>query len=134
MANRGGRVRFLDQVSITSPQTIPSSGGGGGGDLVITNNEVSGRLLTTSGINNQVNGNTDLIFVNGKLGIGIASEPEARLEISGISEDLILIKNSDGNGIKFTSEGYLQLLPFIGDAIPIEGGIIYSGSSFFIGV
>ena len=131
---RGARTRFLDQVSITSPQTV-TGGGGGGGDIVITNNDVSGRLLTTSGLSNTVDGNTDLIFVNGKLGIGITSEPEARLEISGVSEDLILIKNQDGNGIKFTAEGYLQLLPFNGETpIPVEGGIIYSGSSFFIGI
>lgn len=127
---RGGRIRFLDQVSISSPQTV--SGGSSG--VIITNNDVVGRVLTTSGESNVINGNTDIIFVDGKLGIGTGgTTPQALFEINGVSTDLILIKNQDGNGVKFTSEGVLQLLPYTGSATPIEGGIIYSGSEFFIG-
>jgi hypothetical protein len=128
---RGGRIRFLDQVSISSPQAV--SGGGDG--VTITNNDASGRILTTSGENNVINGNTDIIFVGGKLGIGTnGATPQAILEVNGVSTDLILIKNEDGNGVKFTSEGILQLLPYSGTSTPIEGGIMFSGSEFFYGV
>ena len=128
---RGGRIRFLDQVSISSPQAV--SGGGDG--VTITNNDVVGRVLTTSGENNVINGNTDIIFVGGKLGIGTnGATPQAILEVNGVSTDLILIKNEDGNGVKFTSEGILQLLPYSVTSTPIEGGIMFSGSEFFYGV
>lgn len=128
---RGGRIRFLDQVSISSPQT--STGGGSG--VTITNNDVSGRILTTSGENNIINGNTDIIFVGGKLGIGTSGvTPQAMIEVNGVSTDLILIKNQDGNGVKFTADGILQLLPYTGSATPVEGGIMFSGSEFFYGV
>jgi len=128
---RGGRIRFLDQVSISSPQTATSGGGSG---VTITNNDVSGRILTTSGENDIINGNTDIIFVGGKLGIGTSGvTPQAMIEVNGVSTDLILIKNQDGNGVKFTADGILQLLPYIGSATPVEGGIIYSGSEFYYG-
>jgi len=128
---RGARVRFLDQVSISSPQTTT----GGGSGVTITNNDVSGRILTTSGEDNIINGNTDIIFVGGKLGIGTSgATPQAVIEVNGVNTDLLLIRNEDGNGIKFTSEGVLQLLPYTGSATPIEGGIIYSGSEFYIGI
>ena len=128
---RGGRIRFLDQVSISSPQTTTSGGGSG---VTITNNDVSGRILTTSGESNIINGNTDIIFVNGKLGIGTSGAiPQAMIEVNGVSTDLILIKNQDGNGVKFTADGILQLLPYTGSATPVEGGIIYSGSEFYYG-
>jgi len=128
---RGARVRFLDQVSISSPQTTT----GGGSGVTITNNDVSGRILTTSGEDNTINGNTDIIFVGGKLGIGTSgATPQAVIEVNGVNTDLLLIRNEDGNGIKFTSEGVLQLLPYTGSATPIEGGIIYSGSEFYIGI
>lgn len=128
---RGGRIRFLDQVSISSPQTTTSGGGSG---VTITNNDVSGRILTTSGESNIINGNTDIIFVNGKLGIGTSGAiPQAMIEVNGVSTDLILIKNQDGNGVKFTADGVLQLLPYTGSATPVEGGIIYSGSEFYYG-
>ena len=128
---RGGRIRFLDQVSISSPQTTT----GGGSGVTITNNDAVGRVLTTSGENNVINGNTDIIFVDGKLGIGTSgSTPQAMIEVNGVSTDLILIKNEDGNGVKFTSEGILQLLPYSGAATPVEGGIMFSGSEFFYGI
>lgn len=53
--------------------------------------------------------------------------------ISG-SSDLLLIKNGSDNGIKVNSEGVLQFLSQSSLPTAVGGGMIYSGSAFYVGI
>lgn len=99
--------------------------------LVLSNN-VNDYLITATGTNT-LNGESNLRFDGNGLIIGGFGDAEAKLQITG-SGDLLLIKNNDNSGIKVNNEGILQLLSYDGTPTPIEGGIYYSGSTFFVGL
>lgn len=96
------------------------------------NNNVDSYLITATGTNT-LNGESSLRYDGNGLIIGASGSAQALLQISG-SGDLLLIKNGDNNGIKINNEGVLQFLSQSSTPTPIGGGMIYSGSAFYIGI
>ena len=124
------KVRFIDNVKVGAYKTITS---GESTNLIISNNS-DNRILTATGLDNEINGESQLIFNGESLGLGTES-PEAAFEINEANgNDLLLIKNTFNQGIKVNSDGVLQLLEFISLPNAIKGGIAYSGSSFYFGI
>ena len=119
------KIRFIDQVKVGAYK--------GSNGIEIINNELN-YLLTATGDPNTIQGQSELMFVNNNLGIGV-SDPQARLEVyeSG-SKDLLLIKNQEDKGIKVNNEGVLQLTEFTTLPDVIEGGITYSENTFWVGI
>jgi len=68
-----------------------------------------------------------------RVGIGTVSA-SAKLEVSSpLDEDLLLIRNASAS-VKINNQGILELSAFLGESTPIEGGIYYSASNFFLGI
>ena len=126
-------VRFVDSLKVGAYNTGQSSGGGGGG--ITINNNVNNYLLSATGNPNVINGEVNLQFDGTSLGIGGASTGP-RLEIidNNTGEDLLLIKNANSKGVRVTSGGILQLIEFSTLPTPVDGGIAYSSSNFYVGL
>jgi len=110
--------------------------GSGGGSSVDILNNVDNYVLTATGNSNQVEGNAQLVFDGNNLGIGATSTgPRLEINDNNTGRDLLLIKNTDSQGIKVTSAGVLELTEFPTlPATPVEGGIVYSSSAFYVGL
>tara|TARA_R100000541_G_scaffold9454_2_gene17121 strand:- start:2420 stop:3019 length:600 start_codon:yes stop_codon:yes gene_type:complete len=136
IANNGIYV-LLDTAKLT---TADFSGwlfvGSGGGSSVDILNNVDNYVLTATGNSNQVEGNAQLVFDGNNLGIGATSTgPRLEINDNNTGRDLLLIKNTDSQGIKVTSAGVLELIEFSTlPATPVEGGIVYSSSAFYVGL
>ena len=103
------------------------------GDLGFTfEDNVEGYLLIGTGTN-VLRGESSLRYDGTGLIIGASGSAQALLQISG-SGDLLLIKNEKNSGIKINNEGILQFLSQSSTPTSIEGGIMYSGSAFYIGI
>ena len=124
------KIRFIDQVKVG---TYKEGVHKGGDSIEIINNKLN-YLLTATGDPNTIQGQSELMFVNNNLGIGV-SDPQARLEVyeSG-SKDLLLIKNHTENGIQVTNQGIFRLLEFEELPSPTPGGIVYSKNNFWVGI
>jgi hypothetical protein len=122
-------IRFIDSLKVGA-YTVEGSG------VEILDN-VNNYLLTATGLSNTIQGEAELQFDSLNLAIGGAPSGAARLEIyhTGSVDNLILIRNTDTNtGIKVDNIGRFQLLEFSSLPPPVEGGIIYSGNEFYVGV
>lgn len=121
---------WTDDILAHSIIDIATSGSGGS---VTINNNVNDYLITATGTANTLNGESSLRYDGTGLIIGATGPAQALLQISG-SSDLLLIKNGSDNGIKVNNEGVLQFLSQSSLPTAIGGGIIYSGSAFYIGI
>lgn len=107
---------------------------GGSGDVDILNN-TNNFLLTATGNNNQVKGNSLLVFDGNNLGIGGTSTgPRLEINDNNTGRDLLLIKNINNQGIKVQSDGVLQIIEFGTLPTAVDGGLAYSSSNFYIGL
>jgi hypothetical protein len=122
---------WTDNVIASTVNLIVESGSGGGS--VTINNNVDNYLITATGTANTLNGESSLRYDGTGLIIGASGSAQAKLQISG-SGELLLIKNGSNNGIKVNSEGVLQFLSQSSTPTAVGGGIYYSGSDFFVGV
>jgi hypothetical protein len=105
---------------------------GSGSPLVIDNN-VNGYILTATGTEDNINGESALRFDGVGLIIGNTGSAEAKLHISG-SGPLLLIRNNSGSGIDVTEDGILRLTSQSSTPTPVGGGIYYNGSEFYLGI
>jgi hypothetical protein len=123
-------VRFVDSLKVGA-YAVDSTGGTG----IIVDNNVNNYLLTATGENNRINGESQLQFDGVNLGIGGPSAG-ARFEINdNTGNDLLLIKNASDQGIKVNSEGVFQLIEF--SSLPPtapEGGLAISSNNFYVGL
>ena len=110
--------------------------GSGGGSSVDILNNVDNYVLTATGNSNQVEGNAQLVFDGNNLGIGATSTgPRLEINDNNTGRDLLLIKNTNNQGIKVTTEGVLELIEFSSlPSTPVEGGIVYSSNEFYVGL
>jgi hypothetical protein len=124
MANN---VRFVDNLKVGAYTVSGDSG------TVIEDN-INNYVLTATG-NDEIRGNSELQFDEINLGIGGPSTG-ARFEINdNTNRDLVLIKNSNNQGIKINNEGVLQLIEF--NTLPTtapEGGLAYALNNFYVGL
>lgn len=121
---------WTDDVLANSVNIIAESGSGGS---VTINNNVDNYLITATGITNTLDGESSLRYDGTGLIIGSTGSAQALLQISG-SSDLLLIKNGSNNGIKINNEGVLQFLSQSSLPTAIGGGMVYSGSAFYVGI
>ena len=121
---------WTDDVLAASITSIAESGSGGS---VTINNNINDYLITATGTANTLNGESSLRYDGTGLIIGASGSAQALLQISG-SSDLLLIKNGSNNGIKVNNQGVLQFLSQSSTPTPIGGGMIYSGSAFYVGI
>ena len=121
---------WTDDVLANSINILADSGSGG---AVTINNNINDYLITATGITNTLNGESSLRYDGTGLIIGATGSAQALLQISG-SSDLLLIKNGSNNGIKVNNEGVLQFLSQSSTPTAIGGGMIYSGSAFYVGI
>lgn len=121
---------WTDDVLASSINLIAESGSGGS---VTINNNVNDYLITATGTANTLNGESSLRYDGTGLIIGATGSAQALLQISG-SSDLLLIKNGSNNGIKVNNEGVLQFLSQSSLPTAIGGGMVYSGSAFYVGI
>tara|TARA_R110000796_G_scaffold10137_4_gene33968 strand:+ start:3252 stop:3626 length:375 start_codon:yes stop_codon:yes gene_type:complete len=120
-------IRFVDSLKVGAYKVRGTSR-----DLGISNN-VDNYVLTSTGTAT-VNGESNLQFDGLNLGIGGASTG-ARFEINDASSsDLMLIRNSTGEGIKVTNSGVFQLIEFTSLPTVVEGGIVYHSNDFYVGL
>jgi len=124
---------WTDDVLANSINLIAESGSGGGTGSVTINNNVDNYLITATGTANTLNGESSLRYDGTGLIIGATGSAQALLQISG-SSDLLLIKNGSNNGIKVNNQGVLQFLSQSSIPTAIGGGMIYSGSAFYVGI
>jgi len=122
---------WTDDILAHSIIDIATSGSGGGS--VTINNNVNDYLITATGTANTLNGESSLRYDGTGLIIGATGSAQALLQISG-SSDLLLIKNGSNNGIKVNNEGVLQFLSQSSLPSAVGGGMIYSGSAFYVGI
>lgn len=120
-------VRFVDSLKVGAYTSTGTS-------IEIIDN-VDNYVLTATGQDDTIKGESSLQFDGVNLGIGGASAG-SRLEINDTTgNDLLLIRNSNTNqGIKVNNSGTFQLLEFSTLPTAVEGGIAYSSSGFFVGV
>ena len=99
-------------------------------------NNTDNFVLTATGNNNQVKGNSLLVFDGDNLGIGGTSTgPRLEINDNDTGRDLLLINNINDQGIKVTTEGVLELIEFSSlPSTPVEGGIVYSSNDFYVGL
>ena len=99
-------------------------------------NNTDNFVLTATGNNNQVKGNSLLVFDGNNLGIGGTSTgPRLEINDNNTGRDLLLINNINDQGIKVTTEGVLELIEFSSlPSTPVEGGIVYSSNDFYVGL
>ena len=95
-------------------------------------NNVDNYLITATGTQT-LNGESSLRFDGNGLMIGGVGTSQAKLQITG-SGELLLIKNNSNSGISINPQGILQFLPYDGEPLAVIGGIYYSGSNFFVGL
>ena len=135
-ASNNGIYVLLDTAEI---ETSDFSGwlfiGSGGGSSVDILNNVDNYVLTATGNANQVEGNAQLVFDGDNLGIGGTSTgPRLEINDNNTGRDLLLIKNTNNQGIKVQSDGILQIIEFGTLPTAIDGGLAYSSSNFYIGL
>ena len=125
-------VRFVDSLKVGAYQ-VQNSGGGGGS--ITINDNINNYLLSATGNPDIINGESNLQFDGTSLGIGGASSGP-RLEIidNNSGQDLMLIRNATGNGVKITNGGVLQLLEFSSLPNAVEGGLAYVSDNFYVGL
>lgn len=123
-------VRFVDSLKVGAYAVDTT-----GGTSIIIDNNVNNYLLTATGENNRINGESQLQFDGVNLGIGGPSAG-ARFEINdNTGNDLLIIKNADDQGIKVGSDGVLQLIEFSSlPGIAPEGGLAISSNNFYVGL
>tara|TARA_B110000285_G_scaffold26136_1_gene25227 strand:- start:1113 stop:1688 length:576 start_codon:yes stop_codon:yes gene_type:complete len=98
-------------------------------------NNTDNFVLTATGNNNQVKGNSLLVFDGDNLGIGGTSTgPRLEINDNNTGRDLLLIKNINNQGIKVQSDGVLQIIEFGTLPTAVDGGLAYSSSNFYIGL
>jgi len=126
-------VRFIDQIKVGAYSVLP--GDFEGGSTLDIENNINNYVLTSTGENNKVRGESNLWFDGDNLGLGTQS-PIARFELKGInnSVDLLLIRNYLNQGIRINSDGFTELIEYNTTPTVKEGGIIYSGSNFWVGL
>jgi|TARA_R110000744_G_scaffold260452_1_gene375386 hypothetical protein len=124
-------VRFVDSLKVGAYQVESSSGG----SSITINNNVDNYILSATGNASIINGESNLQFDGTSLGIGGASSGP-RLEIidNNSGQDLMLIKNANGNGIKVTNTGVFQLLEFSTLPTAVKGGLAYVSDNFYVGL
>ena len=124
-------VRFVDSLKVGAYQVEGSSGG----SSITINNNVDNYILSATGNASIINGESNLQFDGTSLGIGGASSGP-RLEIidNNSGQDLMLIKNANGNGIKVTNTGVFQLLEFSTLPTAVKGGLAYVSDNFYVGL
>jgi hypothetical protein len=135
-ASNNGIYVLLDTAEI---ETSDFSGwlfiGSGGGSSVDILNNVDNYVLTATGNANQVEGNAQLVFDGDNLGIGGTSTgPRLEINDNNTGRDLLLIKNTNNQGIKVQSDGILQIIEFGTLPTAIDGGLAYSSSNFYVGL
>lgn len=126
-------VRFIDQIKVGAYSVLPGDFEGGT-SLEIENN-VDNYVLTSTGQASKLRGEPNLWFDGDNLGLGTQS-PIARFEIKGVnnSVDLLLIRNYLNQGVRINSDGFTELIEYVITPNVKEGGIIYSGSNFWVGL
>jgi len=126
-------VRFIDQIKVGAYSVLP--GDFDGGSSINIENNINNYVLTSTGEASKIRGESNLWFDGDNLGLGSQS-PLARFEIKGInnSVDLLLIRNYLNQGVKINSSGFTELIEYTTTPIAKEGGIIYSGSNFWVGL
>ena len=98
-------------------------------------NNTDNFVLTATGNNNQVKGNSLLVFDGNNLGIGGTSTgPRLEINDNDTGRDLLLINNINDQGIKVQSDGVLQIIEFGTLPTAVDGGLAYSSSNFYIGL
>ena len=98
-------------------------------------NNTDNFVLTATGNNNQVKGNSLLVFDGDNLGIGGTSTgPRLEINDNDTGRDLLLINNINDQGIKVQSDGVLQIIEFGTLPTAVDGGLAYSSSNFYIGL
>ena len=98
-------------------------------------NNTDNFVLTATGNNNQVKGNSLLVFDGNNLGIGGTSTgPRLEINDNNTGRDLLLINNINDQGIKVQSDGVLQIIEFGTLPTAVDGGLAYSSSNFYIGL
>ena len=98
-------------------------------------NNTDNFVLTATGNNNQVKGNSLLVFDGDNLGIGGTSTgPRLEINDNDTGRDLLLINNINNQGIKVQSDGVLQIIEFGTLPTAVDGGLAYSSSNFYIGL
>ena len=123
----------IEQPTTQVIEVIGKGPKGDRGDLGFTfKDNVEGYLLISTGTN-VLRGEPSLRYDGTGLIIGASGSSQALLRVSG-SGDLLLIKNEKNSGIKINNESILQFLSQSSTPTPIEGGIMYSGSAFYIGI
>jgi len=135
-ASNNGIYVLLDTAEI---ETSDYSGwlfiGSSSGSSVDILNNVDNYVLTATGNTNQVEGNAQLVFDGDNLGIGGTSTgPRLEINDNNTGRDLLLIKNTNNQGIKVQSDGILQIIEFGTLPTAIDGGLAYSSSNFYIGL
>ena len=121
-------VRFVDGLKVGAYNTGQSSGGGGGSNIDIQNN-TNNFLLTATGTNT-INGEQNLTFDGSTLTL----KGDFVIDDQGAGSDLILIQNPSGQGIQVNNAGTLVLNEFATLPTPVDGGIAYSSSNFYVGL
>ena len=135
-ASNNGIYVLLDTAEI---ETSDYSGwlfiGSSSGSSVDILNNVDNYVLTATGNTNQVEGNAQLVFDGDNLGIGGTSTgPRLEINDNNTGRDLLLIKNTNNQGIKVQSDGILQIIEFGTLPTAIDGGLAYSSSNFYVGL
>jgi hypothetical protein len=75
------------------------------------------------------------VFDGDNLGIGGTSTgPRLEINDNNTGRDLLLIKNTNNQGIKVQSDGILQIIEFGTLPTAIDGGLAYSSSNFYVGL
>jgi formylmethanofuran:tetrahydromethanopterin formyltransferase len=67
------------------------------------------------------------------LGIGLTSA-SAKLEVSSSVNETPFIVSTPSSSLKINKEGILEISEYSGVATPVDGGLIYSASQFFVGI
>jgi hypothetical protein len=123
-------VRFIDQIKVGSYAIIPEED-----NSIIVENDVDNYVLTATGVKGFIRGEPNLYFDGYSLGLG-SQIPLARFELKGDDSlsDLLLITNYLNQGVKINAEGVTELIEYTTTPESKIGGIIYSGSNFWVGL
>ena len=127
-------IRFIDSLNVGA-YTLDGSGGGGGGITIQDN--VNNYVITATGFDGIVQGESQLQFDSLNLAIGGSPSGTTRLEVyhTGSVDNLMLIKNTSTNtGIQVDNAGRFQLLEFSSLPTAVEGGVIYASNEFYVGM
>ena len=68
-----------------------------------------------------------------RVGIGLTSA-SAKLEVSSSINETPFIVSTPSSSLKINKEGILEISEYSGVATPVDGGLIYSASQFFVGI